>query len=162
LPGIHAQVFYRFAFESTISFLKINQILAFSGNGCKASSALAKLRRSPFLLKNDNYFDQPLPYLTISWEGLAMGEVCSGAVFTSSLNEDLKFALKTMQQQKVRRLPVLDDEGKLQGILSLGGITLRTGDAKGKSVPDLTYEDVVKTYQAIRAQRPEQQAMTIA
>lgn len=91
-----------------------------------------------------------------------MGEVCSGAVFTSSLNEDLKFALKTMQQQKVRRLPVLDDEGKLQGILSLGGITLRTGDAKGKSVPDLTYEDVVKTYQAIRAQRPEQQAMTIA
>ena len=91
-----------------------------------------------------------------------MGEVCSGAVFTSSLNEDLKFALKTMQQQKVRRLPVLDDEGKLQGILSLGGITLRTGDAKGKSAPDITYEDVVKTYQAIRAPRPLQQAVARA
>lgn len=95
-------------------------------------------------------------------QNIAVGEVCSGAVFTSSLDEDLTSALKTMQQQKVRRLPVLDGEGKLQGILSLGDITLRTGDAKGKQVSDITYEDVVNTYKAIRAPRPLQQAVALA
>jgi CBS domain-containing protein len=89
---------------------------------------------------------------------IAVSEVISGAVYSSSLNEDVKSALKTMGQQKVRRLPVINDDGKLQGILSLNDIVLRAEEAKGKQTQDLSYEDVVSAYKAICEHHPQQAA----
>jgi CBS domain-containing protein len=83
-----------------------------------------------------------------AWE-ITVNDVFSGQVYTSALDEDIKTALKTMQHHKVRRLPVINREGLLQGIVSINDITLRAEEARGTQVPDLSYEDVVSTFKAI-------------
>jgi CBS domain-containing protein len=40
-------------------------------------------------------------------------------VFDCSAKEDVRHALQTMMSQDVRRLPIVDDDGKLIGILSI-------------------------------------------
>lgn len=53
-----------------------------------------------------------------------------------------------MRDHKIRRLPVLNLEGELEGILSLNDIVTRTGQMKdGKS--QINDAEVVKTYHAI-------------
>lgn len=83
-------------------------------------------------------------------------EVISGQVFSCHLHDDVKTALKTMRHEKVRRLPVVNDDGMLQGILSLNDIVLRAEEAKGKHVPELSYEDAMSTIKAICEHRPHQ------
>jgi CBS domain-containing protein len=54
-----------------------------------------------------------------------------------------------MQQHKIRRLPVINPEGELQGILSMNDIMLNAKPADGPVGDSIDYVDVVKTYQAI-------------
>jgi CBS domain-containing protein len=80
---------------------------------------------------------------------IAVSEVMSQKVYACALNDDIKSALKTMRHEKVRRLPVVNDDGVLQGILCLNDVALRAEEAKGKHIPDLSYEDVMSTLKAI-------------
>jgi CBS domain-containing protein len=52
-----------------------------------------------------------------------------------------------MRDHKVRRLPVLNLAGELEGIVSMNDIVLKA-KTNGKKAP-IDYTDVVKTYQAI-------------
>jgi CBS domain-containing protein len=88
---------------------------------------------------------------------VAVGEVISRNAYCCTMDEDLKAALKTMRQEKVRRLPVVNDSGILQGILSLNDIVLRAEEAKGKRIPELSYEDVISTIKAICEHRSLEQ-----
>jgi CBS domain-containing protein len=72
-------------------------------------------------------------------------------LFTCTPDDDIHCILKTMRIQKVRRLPVIDHEGDLLGILSLDDIFLRACARAGKR--DISCEDVVDTFMAIRAHR---------
>jgi len=54
--------------------------------------------------------------------------------------------LQTMQEHRIRRLPVINQEGELEGILSMNDIVLYAKSAKASP---LAYADIVKTYQAI-------------
>jgi CBS domain-containing protein len=92
---------------------------------------------------------------------IVVSEVISRQVYGVSRDEDIKSALKTMRQEKARRLPVVDDDGILQGILSLNDIVICAEDARGKQVPDITYEDVVSTYRAICEHRPLKVAVSV-
>jgi CBS domain-containing protein len=83
-------------------------------------------------------------------------EVISGHVYSIAPNEDIQSALKAMRQGKVRRLPVTNNDGILQGILSLNDIVLRVEEVSGGQTSDLTYEDVMNTYKAICEHRPRQ------
>jgi CBS domain-containing protein len=65
-------------------------------------------------------------------------------LFFTTAGEDMHVALRTMAAQKVRRLPVLDNKGALEGILCLDDIIL-LAEERG----DLTYTDVVETLKAI-------------
>ena len=58
-------------------------------------------------------------------------------------------ALKTMRHAKVRRLPVVNAEGWLQGILCLNDIALRAEEAHGKHVPELSCGEAVSTFKAL-------------
>lgn len=78
-----------------------------------------------------------------------VGEVMSGNVYACVLNEDINSALKTMSREKVRRLPVIEANGKLAGILSINDIVLRAGQTKGRQMPEISYDDVMSTFKAV-------------
>jgi CBS domain-containing protein len=80
---------------------------------------------------------------------IAVEDVISGKVSSCRPDDDVRVALKTMQENRIRRLAVVDDHGRLQGILSMNDIVLRAEEAKDKKVPEVSYADVVRTYQSI-------------
>lgn len=93
---------------------------------------------------------------------VSVAEVITGRLVACGPEDDIRDALKTMREARVRRLPVVGAEGRLRGILSLNDVVLRAEEkAKGKA-PALSYGDVVQTYKAICAHtlppRPEAQA----
>jgi CBS domain-containing protein len=65
-------------------------------------------------------------------------------LFYATAGEDIHIALQTMAAQKVRRLPVVDSTGALEGILCLDDIVL-FAEERGS----LTYGDVVDTLKSI-------------
>jgi len=65
-------------------------------------------------------------------------------LFYTTAGEDIHVALNTMGTQKVRRLPVVDSKGALEGILCLDDAVL-FAEEKG----DLTYSAVVGTLKSI-------------
>ncbi|MGK7937117.1 MAG: CBS domain-containing protein [Xenococcaceae cyanobacterium] len=54
--------------------------------------------------------------------GQTVGEVMSDKPITIQLDRSLKQAAQTMHEKQIRRLPVVDNEGKLVGILTQGDI----------------------------------------
>jgi CBS domain-containing protein len=77
--------------------------------------------------------------------------VISGAVYSVSPEDDIHKALEIMLEHKVRRLPVVNPEGGLEGMLSMNDVVLKAEEARKTKAPELTYADVVKTYKAICA-----------
>jgi CBS domain-containing protein len=80
---------------------------------------------------------------------IAVGEVMSGNVYACAVDEDIKSALKTMRREKVRRLPVIDNDGKLAGILSINDVVLRAEEVRVGQAPEISYEDVASTFKAL-------------
>jgi CBS-domain-containing membrane protein len=80
---------------------------------------------------------------------ILVGEVISGSIYVCHPTDEVQLALKTMGKEKVRRLPVVNDKGILQGILSTNDIILHTEDGRDKGIPVLSYGDVISTQKAI-------------
>jgi CBS domain-containing protein len=80
---------------------------------------------------------------------IRVGEVMSGNVYACAEDEDIKSALHTMRREKVRRLPVINYEGKLAGILSLNDLVLRAEEPRVGRAPEVPYEDIMSTFKAI-------------
>ena len=80
---------------------------------------------------------------------VSVEEVMTGQVYSVNPEDDVDQALQAMQEHKVRRLPVVNLEGELEGILSMNNIVLNAGNADGALSNSLNYREVVKTYQAI-------------
>src|SRR6185436_11820490 len=78
---------------------------------------------------------------------ISVEEVMNATVHAAQAEDDVKQALQTMREHRIRRLPVLNLEGELQGIVSMNDIVLKA-KTNGKEAP-IDYVDVVKTYQAI-------------
>ena len=70
------------------------------------------------------------------------------AIFSVMPEDDVHTALQLMQEHKVRRLPVMNAEGELKGMLSMNDVVLKAQETNGKK-PELSFHDVVKTYKAI-------------
>jgi CBS domain-containing protein len=87
-----------------------------------------------------------------AWD-ITVWETVSGRSHTCHLSDDVHTALDIMKREKVRRLPVVDDDGVLQGIIAMNDFVLLAGEAKGGKAPALSYEDVVRTMKAISAHR---------
>jgi len=77
-------------------------------------------------------------------------EVMSRQLFTCHPENDIMNALKTMSFQKVRRLPVINDSGQLEGIISIEDIIARADRGRrGIQTPELSYDDTMITLKAI-------------
>jgi CBS domain-containing protein len=90
---------------------------------------------------------------------VSVEEVMTGQVFSVNPEDELDEALEAMNEHKIRRLPVVNAEGELEGILSLNDVVLHATTSDGAS--DVGYDEVVKTYQSI-CQHPLPAAVSAA
>ena len=81
--------------------------------------------------------------------GIKVGEVTTGEVQSCAPEMNVRDALKIFEQARVRRLPVLDKNNKLQGILSMNDIVLRTLGSRDQKPGEVSYAEVVNTFKAI-------------
>jgi CBS domain-containing protein len=80
---------------------------------------------------------------------VTVGEVMSDKVFSCDLDDDIHIALQTMKEGKVRRLPVIAKNGTLVGVISTDDILLRAEPTSMGKHPELSSDEVVRTYRAI-------------
>jgi CBS domain-containing protein len=83
-------------------------------------------------------------------------EVISGqTVYSCTPEQTVDKALALMQERQVRRLPVTDAQGNLQGVLSINDLILiANGESKSRK-SDLAASEVLTTLKAICAHRTE-------
>jgi CBS-domain-containing membrane protein len=67
---------------------------------------------------------------------------------TCKMNDSLQTAENIMGAAQIHRLPVVDDDGKLRGIVSLGDLAQHVHRA-GRRPNGLSYESVARTLAAI-------------
>ncbi|MFO0700745.1 MAG: CBS domain-containing protein [Nitrospira sp.] len=84
---------------------------------------------------------------------ITVWEATSGKAFICRPTDDVHTALDIMKRERVRRLPVVDEDGLFQGIIAMNDFLLAAQEAKGWSSPAVSYEDVVHTMKAISAHR---------
>ena len=93
---------------------------------------------------------------------IAVEDVISGKVFACGPEDDIHSALKTMKENKVRRLPVVAADGTLEGVLSMNDAVLKAQDERERKAPELSFGDVVNTYKSICQHRLPTQAQAAA
>lgn len=96
---------------------------------------------------------------------ITVKDVTSGNIVACKPDDDLRRALASMAEARVRRLPVIDAAGKLQGILSMDDVVLHTQTRGIKRDSDLSAEDVVNALRSVYApqsRRTEQQKTAAA
>jgi CBS domain-containing protein len=74
-------------------------------------------------------------------------DVMSGRLFTCTAEDSVACALTTMRIEGLRRLPVIDREGALVGVLSIDDLVLKARENAFRN--DVSYKDVEDTYKAI-------------
>ncbi len=65
---------------------------------------------------------------------IAVRDVAQGHAHTCQAEDDVAAALQTMKLHKVRRLPVVDADGHLRGMLSLNDVVTHAGAASAKAM----------------------------
>lgn len=80
---------------------------------------------------------------------VSVGEVASSKVYSCSPDEEIHVALLTMRDAHVRRLPVIDADGKAVGVLSMDDILMHAEATSSGQVAELSAEEVVRTLRAI-------------
>jgi CBS domain-containing protein len=81
---------------------------------------------------------------------IRVGEVISTnhGVHAVKPDDDVRVALRTMRKHKVRRLPVVDREQRLAGIVSINDLAINASPSLPDSVPA---QEFLETFQAICA-----------
>jgi CBS domain-containing protein len=86
---------------------------------------------------------------------ITVGQVAPPKLLACRPDDDIHAALAVISGAKVRRLPVVDAEGKLQGILSMDDVVLHASSAAGRGA-DLANSDVIEYMKRIyRSNLPE-------
>ena len=82
-------------------------------------------------------------------ENITVNDVATHEVFTCSPDDDVHVPMGLMRRVKVRRLPVVDGEGKLEGVLALNDLVLAAERKHG----EIDYEEVMSTIKAVSEHR---------
>jgi len=75
---------------------------------------------------------------------ITVAEVQPQNLVACRADDDILTALAILADKKVRRLPVLDTEGHLQGVLSLDDIVQHANASTARRLPELSSSDVVE------------------
>ena len=92
---------------------------------------------------------------------IPVNEVISGRVHACAPQDRVQDVLQSMREAKVRRLPVISDDGKLQGVVSISDVVLHAEEARGKRLPKLSHQDAIGTLKAVCGHRGLQQALEL-
>jgi len=84
---------------------------------------------------------------------ICVKDVLADKLYSCKPEEEIKNALATMRTSRVRRLPVVDGEGKLVGLLSLDDIAIFAQDLPSPKGANVTYKDVGFTFKNICGRR---------
>lgn len=76
-------------------------------------------------------------------------QVMSGEAFTCTAEQDVREAMRTMRERRVRRLPVVDSGGRLEGILSLDDIVMEARAFQTEGFTGPFYADIAATLKSI-------------
>ena len=82
---------------------------------------------------------------------ILVDEVMPAKPFTCTPEDTGHCARKTIRRQKIRRLPVIDGDGVLRGILCMDDIAAVVQPRAGKH--EISFDDIVETYESI-CERP--------
>ena len=75
---------------------------------------------------------------------LTIGEIATKNVITCKTDDEIHEALDTMAGKQVRRLPVVNDAGVPQGILSMDDIITHADLEKWQGACELSSEEIVR------------------
>jgi CBS domain-containing protein len=84
---------------------------------------------------------------------ITVGETVSGKTYRCKSSDDVHTAMDLMKREQVRRLPVVDEAGVLQGLISMNDLILLAGETKAGKAQAISCEDVARTLKAISAHR---------
>lgn len=86
----------------------------------------------------------------------------SKEVFSCRPDDTLAKAEATMREHRVRRLPVVDDDGRVVGILSLSDIANEAGNGAGRKKKEVTFAEVGETLGAVCTPRGHRELASLA
>jgi CBS domain-containing protein len=86
---------------------------------------------------------------------LPVGCAMSRKVITCKPGDDIRHAEALMRDNWIRRLPVLDDNGRLVGIVSLNDIVREAESERRRGVKEVSGQEVVETLAAVCQPRGE-------
>ncbi len=84
---------------------------------------------------------------------LEIASAMSSNLFTCHVHEDVQHAERTMMEQQVRRLPVVNDAGVLLGVLSLNDLVLARTRSRLQKMRERLRGRVIDTLAAISRHR---------
>jgi CBS domain-containing protein len=84
---------------------------------------------------------------------VTVAEAMSRKAYFCAPDDDVHIALRAMREGHVRRLPVFTKSGELVGVVSMDDMLSRAETPSLGKAPELSTEDVVKTFQAINVRQ---------
>jgi CBS domain-containing protein len=84
---------------------------------------------------------------------LTVGEIATKNVVTCKPEDEIHEALQTMAEKQVRRLPVVNEEGIPQGILSMDDIITHGDLNKWQGCCELSAEEIIRALKRLYGQR---------
>ncbi len=80
---------------------------------------------------------------------ITVGEAMTAAPTICAPGDDVRAALGIMRMAKVRRLPVVSDDGSLEGIVSISDIVLSARPGFGSLDNRIPHEEIVRSLRAL-------------
>jgi CBS domain-containing protein len=85
---------------------------------------------------------------------LTVGEIATRNVVACKPEDEIHEALQTMADKRVRRLPVVNEQGVPQGLLSIDDIITHGDLNKWQGCCELSAEEIIRALKRLYGQRP--------
>ena len=86
---------------------------------------------------------------------VTVGEIATMNVFMCKADDEIHEALSTMAERQVRRLPVVNDEGVPQGILSMDDIITHGDLNRWEGCCELSGEEIIRSLKRLYGKAPK-------
>ena len=84
---------------------------------------------------------------------LTVRDAASSRIYPCKVSDDVHAVMDIMKRKQVRRLPVVDEAGVLQGLISMNDCILLAAETKGGKAAAITCEDVAMALKGISTHR---------